>query len=152
LAQGTGILDAEARALYEPAPTPIETYRRCLHWLHAGQYDVSVGLFTPDSRPLLDAFAELATPSYLDPQSRRPRLLGVEVIRRGALVMLYSREDALAPPHFFRQSAKGWQLDLAARDRHVIPIAGGGLPWYWSQPERALDLSRGSTRPSRMRD
>ena len=92
-----------------------------------GGFDVSVEIFTADSRALLSQWR--ATPVYLDLMSRSHVVGPVAVIEQEQAAMLYALGDPLAPPHFFTRAGRGWQIDLAARERHVIAIAGGSFTW-----------------------
>jgi hypothetical protein len=120
-------LDPSARLAYAAAASVRETYDRYLDWLQHGGFDLSVGIFSADTRALLSQWRP--TPVYLDLMTRSHRPGRVAVIEREQLAMLYSVSDPLAPPHFFQRGTDGWQIDLAARERHVIRIAGGAFSW-----------------------
>jgi serine/threonine-protein kinase len=120
-------LERSARSAYAAGPSVRETYSRYLDWLQHGGFDVSVGIFTADTRALLSQWRP--TPVYLDLMSRSHPEGPVAVLEREQMAMLYAMSDPLAPPHFFQRGAEGWQIDLASRERHVIAIAGGSFTW-----------------------
>ena len=120
-------LDPSARLAYAAAASVRQTYDRYLDWLQHGGFDLSVGIFTADTRALLSQWRP--TPVYLDLMARSHRAGPVAVIEREQVAMLYALSDPLAPPHFFWRGAHGWQIDLAAREQHVIRIAGGAFSW-----------------------
>ena len=120
-------LDPSARSAYAAGGSVRQTYDRYLDWLQHGGFDLSVGIFTADTRTLLAQWRP--TPVYLDLMARSHRPGAVGVIEREPAAMLYAISDPLAPPHFFQRGADGWQIDLAARERHVIRIAGDAFSW-----------------------
>ncbi len=120
-------LDPAARLAYTAGSSVRETYRRYLDWLQRGGFDLSVGIFDAESRALLSRWR--ATPVYLDLMWRSHGVGPVAVVERGEAAMLYALGDPLAPPHFFARGDQGWQIDLAARERHVAAIAGGSFTW-----------------------
>jgi serine/threonine protein kinase len=115
---------------YGPGATVREVFDRYRHWLRHGNFDATVGLFTPDSRALVEAWR--GTRVYLEQMSKSPVIGPVEVVERDGWAILYPLSDPLAPPHFFRRDVQGWRIDLAARERHVIAIAGGSFTWTLS--------------------
>jgi len=120
-------LERGARMAYSAGSSVRETYSRYLHWLQNGGFDLSVGMFTAGSRALLSRWR--ATPVYLDLMSRSHLMGPVAVIEREQSAMLYALADPLAPPHFFQRTSHGWQINLAAREHHVLAIAGGPFTW-----------------------
>ena len=120
-------LDPSARLAYAAGASVRETYDRYLDWLQHGGFDLSVGIFSADTRALLSQWRP--TPVYLDLMARSHRAGSVAVIEREQVAMLYAISDPLAPPHFFQRGADDWQIDLAARDHHVIRIAGDAFTW-----------------------
>jgi tRNA A-37 threonylcarbamoyl transferase component Bud32 len=126
-------LDPGARAAYAAGASVRETYERYVRWLRHGGFDVSVGIFADDTRALLARWR--ATPVYLDLMWRSHATGPVRVVERGQVAMLHAQGDPLAPPHFFRRGDGGWQIDLAARERHVLAIAGGPYTWTLRRTE-----------------
>jgi serine/threonine protein kinase len=124
---------------YGPAASVREAYDRYLHWLRHGGFDATVGLFTPESRSLVAAWR--GTQVYLDEMSKSPIIGPVEVVERDDRAMLYPQSNPIAPPHFFLRNDQGWRIDLAARERHVIAIAGGSFTWTLRQVN-TLPLSK----------
>ncbi len=120
-------LDPSARLAYAAGTSVRETYARYLDWLQNGGFDLSVGILTAESRALLSRWR--ATAVYLDLMSRSHVVGPIAIVERGRTAMLYARADPLAPPHFFRRESQGWQIDLAAREHHVLAIAGGAFTW-----------------------
>ena len=120
-------LDPSARLAYAAGASVRETHNRYLDWLQHGGFDLSVGIFTADTRALLAQWRP--TPVYLDLMVRSHRPGPIAVIEREQVAMLYAISDPLSPPHFFQRGADGWQIDLAARERHVIRIAGDAFTW-----------------------
>jgi serine/threonine protein kinase len=130
-AKSASVSRHEAQVRYAPAATVREVYQRYLHWLRHGESDAAVGLFTPASRTLVEAWQ--GTKVYFKQMSSSPVIGRVEIIEEGEHAMLFALDDPLAPPHFFIHDTEGWRIDLAARERHVIAIAGGSFSWTLNQ-------------------
>ena len=120
-------LSPASRAAFSPAPTVHEAYARYRAWLVSGGLDPDVELFTPETRKLLCSWR--GTPSYAASMIDRLASGPVEVRERGDAALLFATRDPLALPHLFRRAPAGWQVDLAAEQRHLRMIAGGAHTW-----------------------
>ena len=120
-------LNLEERAGFRAGADPIDAYERYRTWLAEGRYDLDVGVLSLESRRLLAGVRRSAV--YLREMSDTHPAGRVGVIERGDRALLYALEDPLAPPHFLRRREDGWQIDLASREHHVLPIAGGAYSW-----------------------
>lgn len=131
-------LDPEVRGALQAGDTPEETYRRYLHWLALGHFDPAVSIFTTESRGHLSALA--ITRGYFDWILLTEHGRAFRVDRRGDLALLAFTDDPLLSPHFFRRTADGWRMDIAAEVRNSRNRVGG--PFAWDYIGRADDFSR----------
>jgi hypothetical protein len=128
----------EMRWRFAPQPTVAAAYGRYLEWLRRDGTEVDVPLFTRATQNHLARTH--VTPAFADYLLFLESGLAYDIVERGDLAMLYFTDDPLVPPHFFRRSRDGWQVDLFADVRHSQEFVGAA--WTWSMVERDDDITR----------
>ncbi len=119
------------RARFAPQPTVEGTYRRYLEWLRDGGFRADVPLFTEQSQEFLRQLP--MTPAYNDYILFAEYGHAHTVDARDSLALLTFTDTPLVGPHFFRRSAKGWEMDIAAEVRDTRNFAGGFYTWGLAQ-------------------
>lgn len=115
------------RAHFAPAATPAEALQLYEEWLRDAQNQIDVPLFAPGSAEALAPFP--MTVAYNDYILFGEYGQRYTVTVRDDLAILVFTTTPLVSPHFFRRSADGWQMDIAAEIRDTQEVVGGPLTW-----------------------
>ena len=110
----------------DATPSASLAYERYLLWLTRGAPS-GAEILTAESRSYLASLS--MTPALLDHimLEEAGRIAGIFEV--GDRALLYTTNEPISAPLFFRRSDAGWQVDVVASLDLVIPIAGGAYVW-----------------------
>ncbi|MDY0270599.1 TPM domain-containing protein [Trichloromonas sp.] len=111
---------AEDRGRFAAQPTPRQTLERYLEVLRTQVKDPELGLYTPETRAFFAKW--LVTDAQQDNERKtlEANLPTAEERIAGDLAVLrFPVDNRQAAPYLLRQSAEGWQLDMAAMSRLI---------------------------------
>lgn len=118
---------AAERAHYAPQPTVAGSFARYLEWLRDGKYQTDLPLFTVQTHALLRGLPWTRAYNDYVLYGEYGQRFTVDV--RGPRAMLVFTSTPFISPHFFRRTAAGWQMDLAAEVTDTREYGGGAHTW-----------------------
>ena len=110
----------EERGRFAAQPTPRATLERYLEVLQSHVKDPELGIYTPETRAFFAKW--LVTDAQQDNERKglEANLPEAEERIAGDLAVLrFPVDNRQSAPYLFRQSAEGWQLDMAAMSRLI---------------------------------
>lgn len=147
-------------AYFAPQQTVAESYARFLDWLVVGATPVNAPLFTGPSQewlrdlPITNAYGEFMV---LEMHGKAH-----EIVEQGDLAMLYYTGTPFISPHYFRKTARGWEIDILADVLNTQNLVGYPYTWalyysgddyskrfnyLWQRAGRAGRIAGGDNRP-----
>jgi hypothetical protein len=120
----------EVLARFGPQPSVVKAYEKYLEAMGNGILSPDLPLYVNDPHQLKKVLMRvLAAPIYKGFMYLSEAGQTYRIVERGDLAILYYTSTPLAPPHFFRRSPEGWQVDLAAEHRDILERVGGSYAW-----------------------
>jgi len=116
----------EERAYFSAQPTPEDAFHRWLEWLHDGQKQLDVELFTQDTRTYLRTLA--MTRAYNDYMLLTQYGQSYRIVERGPRALLYFTSSPFVSPWYLRKTPGGWQMDIVAAVMNSREYNG----WEWT--------------------